>query len=73
MNDKTDERYEDVEVGKVFRETKIAKVSMAVMDRSNLEMGEYRRKHQTRIKAGSLDASGLEDNEKDDDGEEDER
>ena len=54
MNDKTDERYEDVEVGKVFRETEIAKVSMTVMDRSNLEMGEYRRKDQTRIKAGSL-------------------
>ena len=71
MEDKTDEGYEDVEVGDVFGETDIAIVSMAVMDRSNMEMKEYRRKHQTRISADSDEASGFEDDEKDNEGEED--
>ena len=71
MEDKTDEGYEDIEVGDVFGEAEIAIVSMAVMDWSNMEMREYRRKHQTRISAGSDEAFGLEDDEKDDDGEED--
>ena len=64
---------DDIEVGEEFGETEIAMVTMAVIDRPNMEVGEDRRCQHSRVGAGGEEASAPHSEEEDSAGEEEER